>query len=101
MLQEYVSLKPKTLLMLFGPRNCGKSAIVSSMLEGPLKDNAVLLDCRAIGTATPERFARGAVSAGLPKALRSKDGIKAAFDQKFKTLQGFDRTQFVNTIGEG
>ena len=45
---------PSQVLLILGPRNCGKTAILKSFLEG--KRHAVYVDCRAMDSSNPTTF---------------------------------------------
>ena len=70
-LEKYVAAEPKRVLCLFGPRNVGKSALLRWLVtKGPLKDQALLYDCRELDAGTPVGFATTALrQVSLPAGL--------------------------------
>jgi hypothetical protein len=76
-LRRYVKQPPSKILCLLGPRNCGKSALVRWFVseEGPLKDMALLYNCRYLDTSSPQEFARTALQVRLPRLFSSPDSM--------------------------
>ena len=46
--------RPGDILVVLGPRSCGKTATMASYFSG--KKNAVYIDCRAVDASTPTSF---------------------------------------------
>jgi hypothetical protein len=60
--------EPVDILMVLGPRSCGKTATMASYFAG--KQNAVYIDCRAVDASTPTSFVYALLELLLPKIPR-------------------------------
>jgi GTPase SAR1 family protein len=57
--------KPGYILVVLGPRSCGKTATMMSYFAH--KQEAVYIDCRTIDASTPKLFAYALIEQLLPK----------------------------------
>ena len=60
--------EPGDILVVLGPRSCGKTATMASYFAG--KQNAVYIDCRAIDASTPTSFVYALLEQLMPKIPR-------------------------------
>lgn len=73
-LDQVCMKEPGGILVVLGPRSCGKTAVMKSYFSN--KKNAVYIDCRTIDASTPKSFAYALIQQLLPKVPR--DNVQMA-----------------------
>ena len=65
--------RPSDVLVVLGPRSCGKTATIKSYFAD--KKNAVYIDCRSIDASTPSSFVYALIKQLLPKIPRDTQKV--------------------------
>ncbi len=72
-LESFCMRNPTDILVVLGPRSCGKTAILKSTFAG--KKNALYIDCRSIDASSPATFVYALIKELLPKVPVSAEQV--------------------------
>ena len=72
-LESFCMHNPTDILVVLGPRSCGKTAIIKSYFAG--KKNALYIDCRDIDASSPATFVYALIKELLPKVPVSAEQV--------------------------
>lgn len=72
-LESFCMHNPTEILVILGPRSCGKTAIIKSCFAG--KKNALYIDCRDIDASSPATFVYALIKELLPKVPVSAEQL--------------------------